>query len=369
MKIALLVPFFSGSHKAWAEGYQQSSQHHVEIFSLPGRHWKWRMHGGAISLAQQYNVGNFKADFILATDMLDLAVFLSLTRHKTANIPNAIYFHENQLTYPWSENDPDVKLKRDNHYAFINYTSALSADQVLFNSQYHLSSFLDSLPAFLKQFPDHQSLSNVDLIRNKSQVLSLGMSLKRLDGFKPNSKSELPIILWNHRWEYDKKPTVFFEALFQLKREQIPFKLIILGASYRQQPAIFEVTKKRLADEIIHFGYAKNSAAYASLLWQANLLPVCGVQDFFGGSVIEAIYCNCFPILPKRLAYPEHLPINLHNQHYYENDIDFYPFLKTTIASKAYLGDLNDISTVISLYDWSILSPIYDEIFKKKIKQ
>mgnify|MGYP000456988033 CR=1 FL=1 len=37
---------------------------------------------------------------------------------------------ENQITYPWSPQDEDVKYQRNNQYGFINYTSALAADQV-----------------------------------------------------------------------------------------------------------------------------------------------------------------------------------------------------------------------------------------------
>ena len=54
MKILLVEPYFSGSHKSWAEGYQSFSNHNIRIISLPGKFWKWRMHGGAISLAKQF---------------------------------------------------------------------------------------------------------------------------------------------------------------------------------------------------------------------------------------------------------------------------------------------------------------------------
>ena len=36
MKILLLEPYFTGSHKSWAEGYQSSSAHEIQIISLPG---------------------------------------------------------------------------------------------------------------------------------------------------------------------------------------------------------------------------------------------------------------------------------------------------------------------------------------------
>ena len=127
MKILLLEPYFTGSHKAWAEGYQSNSAHDIEIISLPGQFWKWRMHGGAISVAKEFMQSDFQPDLIISTDMLDLTTFLSLTRSKTADIPIVLYFHENQITYPWSSNDRDVMEKRDIHYGFINIASALVA--------------------------------------------------------------------------------------------------------------------------------------------------------------------------------------------------------------------------------------------------
>ncbi|HIO73068.1 MAG TPA: DUF3524 domain-containing protein, partial [Flavobacteriales bacterium] len=72
----------------------------VELLTLSGHYWKWRMHGGAISLAAKYNDLDHDFDLILVTDMLDLSTFQALTRTKTHNIPFAVYFHENQLTYP-----------------------------------------------------------------------------------------------------------------------------------------------------------------------------------------------------------------------------------------------------------------------------
>ena len=100
------------------------------------------MHGGAITMANEFMESNFNPDIILSTSMLDLSTFLSLTRKKTINIPVIHYFHENQLTYPFSKDDTDKKLKRDQHYGFINIVSALSADLVLFNSHFHKKSFL-----------------------------------------------------------------------------------------------------------------------------------------------------------------------------------------------------------------------------------
>ena len=68
-----------------------------------------------------------------------------------------MYFHENQLTYPWSPEDTDTTNNRDLHYAFINYTSSLISDYNYFNSQYHYDSYFDGLKKYLNKMPDFQN--------------------------------------------------------------------------------------------------------------------------------------------------------------------------------------------------------------------
>ncbi len=364
MKILLVEPFFVGSHAAWAQGYQQFSQHEVEILSLPGRHWKWRMYGGAVSLARKMGQLKFQPDFILATDMLDLTTFLALTKKQTARIPVAIYFHENQITYPWSPADAKHKMERNNQIGFLNYTSALAADHICFNSNYHHDDFLAALPEFLRQFPDFQELESVDIIRQKSSVLALGMDLKKFDAHKIETTNPVPVILWNHRWEYDKNPTSFFEVLFQLKRENVDFKLVILGKKYQQSPPVFAKASNFLKEEILHTGYTPDFAAYAKWLWQADILPVTNIQDFFGGSIVEAIYCNTFPILPDRLAYPEHIPPEHQPRHFYDgSDQELYVKLKSALLDFKVAPTVFDTKNYVHHYDWRIFAPAYDDFF------
>jgi len=171
------------------------------------------MHAGAITLAEKFNKLNFSPYLILATDMLNLNSFLSLTRKKTAHIPTAIYFHENQLTYPWSPIDRDIKNRRDHHCSFINYISAYTADKVFFNSAYHKDIFLKELKRFLKMFPDNRQLKTIDGISAKSEVLHLGIDLTKLSLHKPKPvKNKKPLILWNHRWEHDKNPENYYST-------------------------------------------------------------------------------------------------------------------------------------------------------------
>jgi len=361
LQIVLVEPFFTGSHRVWVEGLQRHSEHDIELLTLPGRYWKWRMHGAAVTLAQQLLQRQMQPDLVLATDMLHLPVFLSLTRHRLRDTPVALYFHENQLTYPWSPTDADVQHQRDNHYSFINYASALAADRVFFNSQYHRRSFLEALPEFLQQFPDFQNAETVDTIRRKSEILPLGMDLSKFDDFAFTSQNETPLLLWNHRWEYDKNPELFFETLFALDAEGLDFELVVLGESYRNAPPIFAKAKEKLAYRILHFGYAEDFSSYAHWLWRADIAVTTAVQDFFGGSVVEAIYCQCFPLLPDRLAYPEHVPEELHALVFYESAEELETKLRTLLQQSNYGNYLLVLSNFVKKYDWSIKSFTYDE--------
>lgn len=365
MKICLIEPFHTGSHATWAEEYARYSRHQVELLTLDGRHWKWRMHGGAVTLARQFMAADSKPDLLLASDMLDLTTFLALTRARTARLPVALYCHENQLTYPWSPTDADPARQRDAHYAFINYASALAADAVLFNSRYHRDAFLGQLPEFLRGFPDCNELASVAAITAKSAVLPLGIDLRRLDEYRPpgaQKPGKPPLLLWNHRWEYDKNPDEFFAALYQLQTEEWPFQVAILGEAYRKTPPVFAAARQRLGERIVQFGYAASFADYAGWLWRADILPVHSRHDFFGASVVQAIYCGCTPLLPRRLAYPEHLPAASHERCLYDGCDDLLERLRTLLKQPQ--GEAGELRAHVVRYDWGQLAGVYDNLLE-----
>jgi len=364
MNIILLEPFMVGSHASWAREYAEHSRHEVTILSLEGKYWKWRMHGGAVTLARQFLAEGLRPDLLLATDMLDLTTFLALTREVTADIPVALYMHENQLSYPWSPTDADPGLQRDAHYCFINYSSTLAADVVLFNSAYHRTDFLAELPGFLQSFPDNNEADSAGQIASKCQTLHLALDLRRFNQFRPvdDGDDRPALILWNHRWEYDKNPAEFFRALFVLQERGVEFELVVLGESYQKQPAIFSEARQRLEKQIVHWGYAESFADYAQWLWRADILPVTSIHDFFGISVVEAIYCNCYPLLPKRLAYPEHLPEDLH-EHYFYCDDDLVERLLQACRGVKTLRNEN-LQPLVSGYDWGEMSEVYDDLLE-----
>ena len=363
MKILLIEPYYTGSHKKWAEGYIKHSSHHIKVLSMAGHFWKWRMHGGAVTLARMFNNMNWKPDLILCTDMLDLTTFLSLTRAKSNNIPTVIYFHENQISYPWSPKDRDILNKRDNHYGFINYASALSADKIFFNSIFHRKTFLKDLKPFLKNFPDNNELETIEEIKNKSGVLYLGLDFSNFKA-KSDQKTNTPTILWNHRWEYDKNPELFFAIMKKIKNKKINFNLIIVGESFGKSPKIFDEAKIEFDKNIIKWGYQKSVKDYIDCLFRSDILPVTSNHDFFGISVMEAVYCNVWPILPNRLSYKELFRNEGHAENIYNDKDQLMKKIEYAIKNIHRIRD-KSLNETAQKYDWKRLAVVYDSEFEK----
>lgn len=351
--IALLEAFYSGSHKAWADGYIAHSNHQITLLTLPGRHWKWRMHGAAVSLSKQVNKCDNAFEMILCTDMLDVALFKSLLNEKHRNTPVMLYMHENQLTYPWSPDDQDLKLQRDNHYAFTNYTSCLVADAVLFNSDHHRNSFLGELPRFLKMFPDENNLETIDVIKKKASTLYLGLELNNHATVNP--KGNAIRILWNHRWEYDKNPDDFLELLNSLEKRKCEFELVLLGERYTKMPDAYYHILDKFSARIAHNAYAELKEHYWDLLCSCDVLPVTSIQDFFGISIVEAISAGIVPVLPNRLAYPEYAE----QENLYTNDEELLD--KVINFQDLPIPD-------VSRFSWQSMAKKYDELFEHLIK-
>lgn len=355
MRIALLEPYFTGSHRAWAEGYQAATREHtVEIWPMAGRFWKWRMHGAALELADRCRSMGEDPDLLLITDMVNLPYFLGLTRPRFGDTPVAAYFHETQLAYPLAPG-----ASRDLTYGFMNFMTGLCADWVFFNSAFHRDRFFDELPRLLKHFPDYNHLETIPQLRAKSSVLPVGCNLQRLDAAKADAppRTSPPLVLWNQRWEYDKQPEVFFKALSILAEEGVPFRLAVAGENFRQKPEEFLQAREIFADRLVHYGCA-DADAYARLLWQADVVVSTAIHEFFGIAVVEAIYCGAWPLLPNRLVYPELIPPPLHGAHLYTDFEDLVRRLRDVLLNPRTPSPA--LREAMSRYDWSRMAPEYD---------
>jgi glycosyltransferase involved in cell wall biosynthesis len=114
-----------------------------------------------------------------------------------------------------------------------------------------------------------------------------------------------PHILRAARWEYDKNPETFFNVLCRLADENLPFRLSVIGEQFREQLAIFDQAHDQLADRIVHWGYLDSRDEYEKALARADIVVSTADHEFFGVGIVEAVAAGAFPLLPRRLAYPE----------------------------------------------------------------
>lgn len=304
MNILALEPYYGGSHRAFIDGLSKASGNAWTLLTLPAHKWKWRMRHSAITFASQASELTEKRqswDLLFCSDMLNLAEFVALAPAGISGLPKVIYFHENQLTYPVRVED-----ERDYQFAMTNLTSALAADAVWFNSQFHLDSFLDALAKFLKSMPDYPPFEAIEKIRGKSSVYPPGIA----DFPARKMREPGPLrILWVARWEHDKNPEDFFKALEIIKARNVPFRISVVGQSFRERPAVFDQAHSDFRDHIDLWGYQQSREEYERALCQADVVVSTANHEFFGISVVEAIAAGAYPLVPNRLSYPEILGI------------------------------------------------------------
>ena len=238
----------------------------------------------------------------------------------------------------------------------INWASMTVADRVFFNSEFHRSSWFEAVPRLLKHFPDHTHTHLIDDVDAKSGVLPVGVDLRRLDGPRVEDGGP-PLILWNHRWDYDKNPAEFFAALSALVDEGLEFRVAIAGENFQNEPDEFEAARARLGERVVQFGFAEEER-YRELLRSAHVVVSTAHQEFFGISVVEAIYAGAFPVLPDRLSYPELLPAEHHQACLYDGFAGLVARLRTAIASEPRA----DLRSAVARYDWSVVASSYDEV-------
>ncbi len=335
-RLLALEPYYGGSHRAVLDGLlerlSEAGWEH-DLLTLPARKWKWRMRGSAVTMADEVaglvgevagladevadsagaadvpagDVGepggrSDRWDVVFASTFIDLASFRGLAGRHLGDARCVVYFHENQLVYP-------VRVERewDLHFPLTNVTGALAADRCLFNTRWNLERFLGEIPALLGRFPDHLPERVPERIAERSRVLPPPFDGSAFDAHPP-SRGERCRIVWPHRWEHDKDPWTFFDAVERLAGEDLDFEVVVLGQAFRDTREEVEHRARGLGERVAFIGEPEDRAAYARLLASSDVAVSTARNEFFGLAMIEAAYAGCRPLVPDRLAYPEVYP-------------------------------------------------------------
>ena len=190
---------------------------------------------------------------------------------------------------------------------------------------------------------------------------------------KRTSRKSGPLhILWAARWEHDKNPEDFFTALEILKNNNTRFKVSVIGQSFRDKPDVFDKAKIKFSDNIVRWGYQKSRSKYENSLLEADVIVSTANHEFFGLSVLEAIAAGAYPLVPKRLSYPEILSLEKikgAEQFFYDGTVEGLAKKLNLLADRIQCGEIwpDSINPEIFIerFKWQNLTHQYDEALEK----
>jgi glycosyltransferase involved in cell wall biosynthesis len=355
MKFLFFEPFYGGSHRDFADGWVTHSRHQIDLITLPARFWKWRMRGAALHFAKK--VQNPSAyDGLIASNLMSLS---DLKAQWGADCPSGlVYFHENQLSYPLPAGET-----MDYQFGFTDITTGVVAERLLFNSKAHKNTFFDTLPGFIEMMPEYRPRWVIEQIQAKAEVLYPGCSFPPGPvNLSPWDLSQPPLIIWNHRWEFDKQPERFFSALDSVLSLDQEFRLALLGENFQVVPKPFLTARERFGGRVVQYGYEPSKETYKEWLRQGVVVVGTAIQENFGISVVEAIRHGCYPLLPHDLVYPELIPQEFHDDCLYSSQEELVEKLSLILANPGYFRDKReDLAGYMEQYSWELVIDKYDD--------
>jgi glycosyltransferase involved in cell wall biosynthesis len=356
VRIYLLEPYFTGSHRQWAEGLQRRSRHEVHLVVHPGRFWKWRLQGGFATMAASLAAAvaaDGPPDLVLGTSMLDLGRLLGSVRRIAGGAAAALYMHENQITYP-----PTGRTRSEAALGLANWSSLLAADGVAFNSVFHRDSLLAALPGFLGAFPDLAHDALIPGVSEKCVVVPVGMDLERIGPLR--ERRGPATFLWNHRWDPDKQIGEALAALAEAAAAGAAFRVVLAGESFVGQADEHREGIAALGERVVHVGHL-DEAGYVEALHASDAVISAGRQEFFGVAVAEAMFAGALPVLPDRLVYPERVPAGLEERCLYRGRRGLVRLIRSVADDpEAARAEAARCRAAVEQFDWSTTVPRTD---------
>jgi len=215
--------------------------------------------------------------------------------------PVWVYFHENQFAHPLHERQASAHRIG---WQFSSLQNALCADAIDFNTEFNRQTFLAGLRRMLKRMPERLPGDPAGRLEARSEVLPVPLT-KEFAAFRDEAKDPR-LIVWNHRWEWDKRPQCFLRALRELVQEGIDFRLAMMGWGGGRDDSFAE-DRVSLEPHLVHWGEA-DDATYRKWISRAGIGVSCALHDFQGLAMLELAQTGATPIVPNRVAYPECLP-------------------------------------------------------------
>ncbi len=296
--IWLLSAYRADSHAAWADWLLDTfPEVDWRCLELPGRHFPWRIRGNPLSWLDA--LPDDRPDRILATSMVDLATLRGL-HPALGRVPVDYYFHENQFAYPRS-----ARQLRSVEPQMVQLYGALCAGRLLFNSRFNRDSFLEGVDCLLRRMPDQVPVGVSARLAARAQICPV--PILSPPSQSPAAQRQSDLVVWNHRWEYDKAPEVFAEAMLRLAAEGVGFRVALMGGRHRRIHPALQRLRDQLSDRIVVDGRLP-ATEYRHWLAQAGIVVSTAIHEFQGLAVLEGVSAGALPLVPDALCYPEQYP-------------------------------------------------------------
>ncbi len=352
LDVLVVEPYLVDSHEAWVCGWERHSAHRIDVISRPGERWRDRLRHASFEVAEEITSRGLTPDVLVVSSMTNLAQLVAIVPHLRM-VPSVVMMHENHIAYPDRSVD-GVARPNSSEFASVTIAALLAADAIVWNSDFHHS--------VVRRALDNQGLCSarqLAQIEHRSSTIPVGIEAP--DAPTSVQPGGPPLILWNHRWDHDKGPQAFFAALNEI--EDLDWRLAVVGRNTRTDPQEFRRARRRYADRIEEWGWAPPDR-YRSLLHAANVVVSTAHHEFFGIAVIEAVAHGAVPLLPRRLAYPEVIPVAHHADVFYDElGEGLRMLLGDTDGHRQRIAGLAD--AVIDRFSWTSVAPRLDECVRR----
>src|SRR3954465_13959319 len=163
LDILALEPFFGGGRRHMLESIIRCSKHRWTLLKLPPRRMERRLTAAAHWFAEQLSrhwVG--RTDVLFTSEAMNLADLYRLAPALVKK-PSVVYFHSNQL--------PAVKANSESDLDIVNLNTAAAANEIWFNSLFHLRDFLARASALVQRHPELSAHNPMPGLTAKAQLM------------------------------------------------------------------------------------------------------------------------------------------------------------------------------------------------------
>ncbi len=302
LDILALEPFYGGMRRTMLEIIVRCSRHRWTVLKLPPRRMERRLSAAAHWFSEQLTrhwVG--RLDLLYTSDALNLADLYRLSPTLMQK-PAVVYFHANQL--------PEPNVGQQGPHDLVNLSTATAANEIWFNSLFHLKNFLAKASALVDRHAELSSQSPMASLTAKAHLMPppVDLSFVRELGKTVQSPRKERLIFIDTR---DADMPLLNEALATVARRGEPFDLITVGPVEELSANL----PRRTLSETDDVGQIQ--AMYeAGIYLSAKPHTPCDLH------AIRALTADCWPIVPKSGVYLDLIPKKLHSACLYDADAD-----------------------------------------------